>query len=107
MRVAHKRTEMGSRDDFTPSEIALARREGVRLERRFSQTIRESYVANVCPARQAFIGSFYLHEHTQEWAEMAGRKVSFVKRFPAGWACEACEGGAPDWPAEQLADDFR
>jgi hypothetical protein len=43
MRVAYKRTEMGSRDDFTPSEIALARREGVRLERRFSQRIENPF----------------------------------------------------------------
>ncbi len=47
-------------EGFTLSEIELARVAGVKIKVRFSKTLNESYMANICPKCNALIGKHYL-----------------------------------------------
>lgn len=49
--------------DFNENELRLAAKHGVTIQKRWSQTEGESYLANVCNTCNAFIGDFYLHEY--------------------------------------------
>jgi len=60
---------VGSRDSghlypaqFNESELAFARAQGVTLEVRYSATVRESYLANVCGACNQIQGNWYLYQ---------------------------------------------
>ena len=48
---------------FAESDIKLAREHGCILEKRYSNTIKESYLASVCPICRAFVGQHFLHHH--------------------------------------------
>ena len=48
-------------DYFTTEEMAFARENGVTLERRFSATVREKYLANVCTHCDQIQGNWYLY----------------------------------------------
>lgn len=63
------RVAVGSRDSrhlypahFNESELALARAHGVTLEVRYSATVRESYLANVCRSCDQMQGNWFLYQ---------------------------------------------
>ncbi len=49
-------------ETFTESELGFARDAGVLIEKKFSKTLNESYLANTCPKCGSFIGQFFIHE---------------------------------------------
>nr|DAN31051.1 MAG TPA: DNA topoisomerase I [Caudoviricetes sp.] len=51
--------------DFNKNELRLAAKHGVTIKERYSQTVEDSYLANVCNTCNAFIGDFYLHEYVE------------------------------------------
>ena len=48
-------------DNFTDDELAWVREQGVKLERRYSFTIRDRYLANVCTNCDQIQGDYYLY----------------------------------------------
>ncbi len=48
-------------DDFTTEEIEFSKENGVTLERRFSATAREKYLANVCTNCDQIQGNWFLY----------------------------------------------
>lgn len=50
-------------DEFTPTELDLARKAGVLIEAHHSKTLGERYLANTCPHCGCFSGRFYLFAH--------------------------------------------
>lgn len=52
-----------STTSFTKKEIKIAQTLGVNIQKRYSQTTRSSYWANVCNHCNAFIGDFYMHDY--------------------------------------------
>ena len=48
-------------DLFTSEELEFARENGVTLERRFSATAREKYLANICPGCDQIQGNWFLY----------------------------------------------
>ncbi|HVT73808.1 MAG TPA: hypothetical protein VHD61_11775 [Lacunisphaera sp.] len=64
--------------DFSPDELAAARKAGAKLEISFSNTMQESYMANVCPTCGILTGDFYLHDFwdlANEQTKVAESKV--------------------------------
>ena len=51
---------LGGPASFTPGEISLARRHGVLITYRYSDTVKKRYMANICPKCNGFIGEFFL-----------------------------------------------
>lgn len=49
-------------DDFSEEERCIAQKHGVSIDHRYSQTVEDSYFANVCKTCNAFIGEFQLHD---------------------------------------------
>ena len=51
--------------EFSKCEIEIALKSGCLLKKRFSKTMRESYLANICEACGAFAGENYLYEFSE------------------------------------------
>lgn len=47
-------------DRFTKGEIEFAKRQGVILNSKYSETVKQRYMANSCPKCPAFVGNHYL-----------------------------------------------
>ena len=63
MLVADNGRELLSPSEFNEEEIRIAKSLGVNIAKRYSKTIKDSYVANVCGHCNAFVGDFYMHEY--------------------------------------------
>lgn len=50
-------------ETFTESELGFARDAGVLIEKKFSEALNETYLANTCPKCGSFIGQYFVHEH--------------------------------------------
>ena len=48
---------------FNEEEINIAKSLGANIAKRYSKTVKDSYVANVCGHCNAFVGDFYMHEY--------------------------------------------
>ncbi len=59
--IGYKDVESLCQDFFTTEEIAFAQENGVTLERRFSATAGEKYLANVCTACDQIQGNWFLY----------------------------------------------
>ena len=59
--MGHKDGENLEQDYFTPEEIGFAQEHGVTLERRFSATVGEKYLANVCTGCDQIQGNWFLY----------------------------------------------
>lgn len=51
---------------FSIEEIEIAQQHGVCIQKRYSQTMKQTYYANTCPKCNAFIGDFFKHEYDYE-----------------------------------------
>ena len=49
--------------EFNEEEISIAKSLGANIAKRYSKTVKDSYVANVCGHCNAFVGDFYMHEY--------------------------------------------
>ena len=49
--------------DFNEDEIKIARTLGANIKKRYSKTVNDNYLANVCTHCNAFVGDFYMHEY--------------------------------------------
>ena len=58
----HKDDSSMEQDDFTNEELEFARENGVILERRFSSTAMEKYLANVCTNCDKIQGNWFLYK---------------------------------------------
>lgn len=63
MLVADNGREILSPSEFNEEEISIAKSLGVNIAKRYSKTVKDSYVANVCGHCNAFVGDFYMHEY--------------------------------------------
>ena len=76
--------------EFNENELRLAAKHGVIIKERYSQTVEDSYLANVCNSCNAFIGDFYLHEYVE----------SPYTPIDLGYKCFHCIDGAKYRKAE-------
>lgn len=51
---------------FNDEDIKIATNLGANIKQRYSKTVNESYLANVCKHCDAFAGDFYMHEYYYE-----------------------------------------
>ncbi len=63
MLVADNGREILSPSEFNEEEISVAKSLGVNVAKRYSKTVKDSYVANVCGHCNAFVGDFYMHDY--------------------------------------------
>ena len=63
MLVADNGREILSPSEFNEEEISIAKSLGVNVAKRYSKTVQDSYLANVCGHCNAFVGDFYMHEY--------------------------------------------
>ena len=77
-----------SPEEFTEDEIQAARAAGALLELRYSKTVHEEYLANVCPKCKVIVGSFFLHRY---W-DLANETNKVLSRV----SCSKCEGSDED-----------
>lgn len=52
-----------SATEFNEEDVKIANGLGANIKRRYSKTVNESYLANVCKHCNAFVGDFYMHEY--------------------------------------------
>ncbi len=74
---------------FTDDQIRIARELGVCLERQYSQTLDEEYIANTCPTCRTWVGEHFLHFMTSDYA--------LRKQYRVGYHCIVC---SRDWPCK-------
>ena len=63
MLVADNGREILSPSEFNEEEISIAKSLGANIAKRYSKTVKDSYVANVCGHCNTFVGGFYMHEY--------------------------------------------
>lgn len=63
MLVADNGREILSPSEFNEEEISIAKSLGSNIAKRYSKTVKDSYVANVCGHCNTFVGGFYMHEY--------------------------------------------
>ena len=61
MAIGHKDGESLEQDLFTTEEIGFAQQNGLTLERRFSATAGEKYLANICTGCDQMQGNWFLY----------------------------------------------
>ncbi len=49
--------------DFNEEELEIAKTLGANIKKRYSKTVNDTYLANVCEHCNAFVGDFYLHDY--------------------------------------------
>lgn len=84
MRVAAVRGDMGFIQDFTTSDIQLAKQHGVLLVKQYSRTTGEEYIANTCRKCKAFIGAHYL------FTDYVAFPGCSTQELDAGYYCPYC-----------------
>lgn len=62
MLVANNGHEILIPSEFSAEEINIAKSLGANIQKRYSKTVNDSYMANVCEHCNAFIGNFFTHE---------------------------------------------
>lgn len=78
MDVDHERL---APDDFMESDIQIAKQHGVVLQVRYSKTVGEKYLANICPHCGSMLGKFFLHDY---W-DLPG------EHYQTGLRCRKCK----------------
>ena len=73
--------------EFTSHQIQIAKEHGVCLEQKFSQTMGEEYLANVCPTCKKWVGEHYL-------PSLANEVGAASEKFVVGYHCVEC---SRDW----------
>jgi hypothetical protein len=68
-------------EEFDEETINLARKNGAIIENRFSNMMKESYLANVCPSCNQIVGKFFIHDYLYD------DKSLFID---AGHKCLSC-----------------
>ena len=63
MIVANNERGIMSASSFNENEISIANSLGANIAKRYSKTVEDSYMANVCEHCNAFIGEFYMHDY--------------------------------------------
>lgn len=63
MIVANNERGIKSASSFNEKEIGIANSLGANIAKRYSKTVDDSYMANVCKHCNAFIGEFYMHDY--------------------------------------------
>ena len=63
MLVADNGREILSPSEFNEEEISIAKSLGANIAKRYSKTVKDSYVANVCGHCNAFVGDFYMNDY--------------------------------------------
>ncbi|MBI3416933.1 MAG: hypothetical protein HY043_16705 [Verrucomicrobia bacterium] len=72
---------------FSPQEIECAKKQGCILEVRYSKTVNNRYLANVCPKCKAFIGEHYMHNYSC--------RDDSIEPIQTGWYCSDCNNHFP------------
>lgn len=68
-------------EQMNDTERRIAAEKGVLLDRRYSQTTKARYMANICGSCNAFVGEFYL----TNYACLEGETIH------TGWSCGMCD----------------
>ena len=63
MIVANNERGIMSASSFNEKEISIAKSLGANIVKRYSKTVDDSYMANVCKHCNAFVGDFYMHDY--------------------------------------------
>ena len=63
MIVANNGYEILSAAHFNEKEISIAKTLGACIEKRYSNTVKHSYLANVCEHCKTFIGEHFMHDY--------------------------------------------
>ena len=63
MIVANNERGIKSASYFNEKEISIANSMGANIAKRYSKTVEDSYMANVCEHCNAFIGEFYMDDY--------------------------------------------
>lgn len=92
--IVHEHHNILGPDDFSEEERCIAQKHGVSIEHRYSQTVEDSYFANVCRTCNAFIGKFHLHNYYY---------IESYKCIDSGYKCFECFENA-DIEQEKSAD---
>jgi len=83
---------LGGPAEFSDNEIALSRKYGVILDNKYSNTMGKSYLANVCPQCERFIGEFYLGHECYAYPD---QKCYNVSKIESGFFCHHCGSLSP------------
>ena len=63
MILANNERGIITASSFNEEEISQANALGANIAKRYSKTVENSYMANVCEHCNAFIGDFYMHDY--------------------------------------------
>ena len=80
--------------DFNEDEINYAKSKNVLLEMRFSKTVNEKYLANVCPSCKAFVGDWYLSDEIIMGVEnnyVEKNYIENIQKYDLGYYCDICK----------------
>lgn len=79
---------------FGDDEILFAEEHGVTIRQCYSKTRTESYLANVCPHCNAFIGEHFMIDYIMELCYYDDNEdSSMFEKVKMGWFCPKCEMG--------------
>ena len=85
-------------DEFSSEEIEVARKHGAIIQERYSKTLRERYLVNVCKTCNSFAGDHYLF--TDYAAPASYGDLPFVQ-IESGYHCPYCFEGDYDGKEEK------